>query len=56
MTEETDSTKIHDDNLPYRELVGELQYLVMCTRPDISNAVRSLRRRTDAYTADKYRE
>ena len=54
MTNETDITKINDSNIPYRELVGYLQYLVTCTRPDIANAVRILGRHTDAYTAETY--
>lgn len=33
MPTETDETKINNEALPYRELVGALQYLVTCTRP-----------------------
>ena len=54
LVKETDINKINDPNVPYRELVGELQYLVTCTRPDIANAVRSLGRHTDAYTTENY--
>ena len=54
MMNETDLTKINDSNIPYRELVGYLQYLVTCTRPDIANAERILGRHTDACTAETY--
>ena len=30
MTKKTDIIKINDFNIPYRELVDELQYLVTC--------------------------
>jgi hypothetical protein len=46
---ERDIAKINDPKLPYREIVGSLQYLVMCTRPDLANAVRTLGRYTSAY-------
>ncbi|KAH9117620.1 hypothetical protein AeMF1_008776 [Aphanomyces euteiches] len=36
-------------NLPYRELVGSLQYLVTATRPDIANAVRNLSKHLSKY-------
>jgi hypothetical protein len=39
---ERDLAKINDPKLPYREIVGSLQYLVMCTRPDLANAARTL--------------
>ena len=54
MTKETDVTKTNDGSLPYREIVGELLYLVTWTRPDIDNAVQSLGRYTDAYNAENY--
>ncbi|GMF39835.1 unnamed protein product [Phytophthora fragariaefolia] len=34
-----DQRGVNDPNIPYRELVGGLQYLVQGTRPDIANAV-----------------
>lgn len=37
-----DEPGVNDPNLPYRELVGSLQYLVQGTRPEIANAVRTL--------------
>ena len=55
MTKKTDIIKINDFNIPYRELVDELQYLVTCTRPAyIANAVIILGRHTDAYTEETY--
>ena len=54
LVKETDSYKINNPSVPYRELIGELQYLVTCTRPDIANAVRSLGQHTDAYTTEDY--
>ncbi|KAG2759228.1 hypothetical protein PC129_g24201 [Phytophthora cactorum] len=33
-----------DPDVGYRQIVGSLQYLVQCTRPDIANAVRTLRK------------
>ncbi|KAE8955633.1 hypothetical protein PR001_g32021, partial [Phytophthora rubi] len=52
---ETDETEINDPKLPYREIVGSLQYLVACTRPDLANAVRTLGRYMNAYTVENYR-
>ncbi|KAJ8566648.1 hypothetical protein ON010_g6474 [Phytophthora cinnamomi] len=52
---ETDEANINDPKLPYREIVGSLQYLVVCTRPDLANAVRTLGRYTSAYTVENYR-
>ena len=37
------------ENRPFRELVGGLMLLVISTRPDISNAVRSIARRITRY-------
>ena len=54
LVKETDLNKINDPNVPYREFIGELQYLVTCTRLDIANAVPSLGRHTDAYTTENY--
>ena len=51
---ETDTSKKNDPNIPYHELIGELQYLVTCTRPDIANTVRSIGRHTDAYTTENF--
>ncbi|KAE9347966.1 hypothetical protein PR003_g6652 [Phytophthora rubi] len=52
---ERDESKINNPELPYREIVGSLQYLVICTRPDLANAVRTLGRYTSAYTLENYR-
>ncbi|KAE9170869.1 hypothetical protein PF005_g27386 [Phytophthora fragariae] len=43
-------------DLPYRELVGGLQYLVSGSRPDIAHAVRHLGKFLSCYTAAHYRE
>ncbi|GMF24868.1 unnamed protein product [Phytophthora fragariaefolia] len=37
-----DDEDVNDPNVPYRAIVGCLQYLVQCTRPDLANAVRAL--------------
>ncbi|OWZ05488.1 RxLR effector protein [Phytophthora megakarya] len=51
---ETNGKKVNDPKLPYREIVGSLQYLVACTRPNLANAVRTLGRYMSAYTAENY--
>ncbi|KAE8975156.1 hypothetical protein PR002_g25678 [Phytophthora rubi] len=51
---EKDKSKVNDPVLPYRQLVGKLQYLVSCTRPDIVNAVRCLGRHAGAYTKENF--
>ncbi|KAF0712036.1 hypothetical protein As57867_004921, partial [Aphanomyces stellatus] len=42
--------------LPYRELVGSLQYLVTCTRPDIANAVRNLSKHLSCYDESHWKQ
>ncbi|KAE9331793.1 hypothetical protein PF008_g15251 [Phytophthora fragariae] len=51
---EKDKSKVNNPVLPYRQLVGKLQYLVSCTRPDIANAVRCLGRHAGAYTKENF--
>ncbi|POM70483.1 Hypothetical protein PHPALM_13066 [Phytophthora palmivora] len=51
---EKEKCKINDPSIPYRELVGKLQYLVSCTRPDIANAVRCLGRHVGSYTRENF--
>ncbi|POM67315.1 LOW QUALITY PROTEIN: Integrase catalytic core protein [Phytophthora palmivora] len=51
---EKEKCKINDPSIPYRELVGKLQYLVSCTRPDIVNAVRCLGRHAGSYTRENF--
>ncbi|OWZ14254.1 polyprotein [Phytophthora megakarya] len=41
---------IDNSYLPYRELVGPLQYLVSASRPDIAHAVRNLGKYLSNYT------
>ena len=43
-------------DLPYRELVGSLQYLVTCTRPDIANAVRNLSKFLACYDESHWKQ
>lgn len=38
------------DNLPFRELIGCLMYIVVCTRPDIANAVSILSQFNDCFS------
>lgn len=47
---------INDVALPFREMVGSLQYLVHCTRPDLANAVRTLGRYGSASTKENFRQ
>ncbi|KAE9058730.1 hypothetical protein PF010_g30891 [Phytophthora fragariae] len=47
---ETDKTQVNDESLPYREIVGSLQYLVACTQPDMASVVRCLGKYNGAYT------
>ncbi|OWZ21915.1 LOW QUALITY PROTEIN: hypothetical protein PHMEG_0003467 [Phytophthora megakarya] len=47
--------KAYIERLAETEIVGSLQYLVACTRPDLANTVRTLGRYMGAYTAENYR-
>lgn len=42
MSPTSEEEKRKMSNVPYRELIGGLQYLVQCTRPDISYAVNAV--------------
>ncbi|KAG3052437.1 hypothetical protein PI125_g26152 [Phytophthora idaei] len=54
-TTEANKARINSNKLPYRELIGSLQYVVACTRPDMACAVRALGRYNGAYTKDNYK-
>jgi hypothetical protein len=45
-----DDNKTNDPKFAFRELVGALQYLVACTRPDLANVVCTLSRYSSSYT------
>jgi len=49
LTKPSDEDKNQAINKPYRELVGSLMYIMVCTRPDISNAVGEVSRFCDNY-------
>jgi hypothetical protein len=50
----TPRTKEVIRDMPYREVVGALQYLVSGSRPDIAHAVRKLGQFMSCYTAEHY--
>jgi hypothetical protein len=45
----SDEDKDQSSGKPYRELVGSLMYIMVCTRPDISNAVGEVSRFCDGF-------
>ena len=51
---EDNHTDINNPKLPYRELVGSLQYLVQGTRPELANAVRTLGKYMSKYTKEHF--
>ncbi|POM58564.1 putative transposable element [Phytophthora palmivora] len=53
---EKDPKLINDATVPFREMVGSLQYLVHCSRSDLANAVRTLGRYGSAYTKENFRQ
>ncbi|KAG3078746.1 hypothetical protein PI124_g18685 [Phytophthora idaei] len=50
----SDQDDVNDPKIPYRAIVGCLQYLVQCTRPELSNAVRTLGKYLSKYTRENY--
>lgn len=44
------------NNIPYRQLIGSLQYLVAATRPDIANAVRNLSKFLSCYEDSHWKQ
>jgi len=46
---ESGASSTEDDVFPYREFIGELIYLAVCTRPDIANAVNYLSQFNSCY-------
>ncbi|CAH2089057.1 unnamed protein product [Euphydryas editha] len=45
---------LSENNCPYRELIGGLMYLSVCTRPDISYALSQLSQFNTAFTKDHW--
>ncbi|DBA00074.1 TPA: hypothetical protein N0F65_003740 [Lagenidium giganteum] len=45
---------INCKDIPYRQLVGSLQYLVRCSRPDLANAVRTLSKFLDCSASEHF--
>ncbi|KAE9002116.1 hypothetical protein PR003_g18342 [Phytophthora rubi] len=43
-----------DPEVDYRHIVGSLQYLVQCTRPDIANSVRTLGKYLNCFTREHH--
>ncbi|KAE9283969.1 hypothetical protein PR003_g26983 [Phytophthora rubi] len=43
-----------DPDVDYQSIVGSLQYLVCCSRPDIANAVRTLGKFLNCYTKEHF--
>ncbi|KAE8975051.1 hypothetical protein PR001_g25156 [Phytophthora rubi] len=50
----SDQEDVNDPNVPYRAIVGCLQYLVQCSRPELANAVRTLGKYLNKYTHENY--
>jgi hypothetical protein len=50
----SDAEEVNDESLPYRAIVGCLQYLVQCSRPELANAVRTLGKYLNKYTHENY--
>ncbi|OWY91930.1 Copia type Polyprotein [Phytophthora megakarya] len=46
--------EVNRKDLPYRQILGSLQYLVRCTRPDITNAECILSKFIRCYTSNHY--
>lgn len=46
--------EVNRDDIPYHEIVGSLQYLVHCIRPDLAEAVRELSMYLNCYTAEHF--
>lgn len=44
-----------DSNFPYRELVGCLTYLSMCTRPDLAYVASKLGKFNDCYKNEHFK-
>lgn len=52
---EVEPVCVNDDpEVDYRQIVGSLQYLVQCTRPDIANAVRTLGKFLNCFTHEHH--
>ncbi|OWZ16541.1 LOW QUALITY PROTEIN: Retrovirus-related Gag-pol Polyprotein [Phytophthora megakarya] len=50
----SDGEGVNDPDLPYRAIVGCLQYLVQGSRPELANAVRTLGKYLNKYTRENF--